>query len=128
MKFKKISTIASLCLSAALSFNASATNAHYCFGKVSNVQLSTNGYVSASFSGVGSTPLKVTNSVVCNLNGGTDGHTGEYCNAMYSALLLAMSSQNTVTMWFKNNESSCPTGDWISLISKGLYHFRVVKV
>ncbi|ESP95526.1 MULTISPECIES: hypothetical protein [Pseudoalteromonas] len=123
----KVSTLAALFLGATLSFNAAATKTHYCFGKVSNVHLTKNGSVSASFSGIGSTPLSVTNSVVCSLQGGSDGHTSEYCHAMYSALLLGLSTQNTVTMWFKNNESSCPTGDWTSLVSKGLYHFRIVK-
>ncbi|MBQ4813971.1 hypothetical protein J8M20_21575 [Pseudoalteromonas luteoviolacea] len=122
----KISTIAFLCLGATLSFNAAA-NKHHCEGTVSNVQLSPKGNVAASFSGVGSRPLRMTNSVVCNLQGGPDGHTSEYCQAIYSALLAAMTAEKTVTMWFENNESSCPSGDWGSLVSKGLYYFSINK-
>ena len=54
-----------------------------------------------SFSGEGTTPLSVKNGTICKLNGQTTDK--DYCQGLYSSLLVALTSKKTVTLWFNNS-------------------------
>ncbi|KNC67279.1 hypothetical protein [Pseudoalteromonas ardens] len=109
----------------AASLNAAAGNAT-CRAKVTDVQLNTANRLVASFVGVSdpySQPMTVKNSGLCTLN----GNASEYCQALYSAMLVALTTQNEVTIWFNNTdkENECPSGNYQSLDKKGMYNFRL---
>ncbi|ALU44473.1 hypothetical protein [Pseudoalteromonas rubra] len=111
----------------AVSLNATAGKAT-CRAKVTDVQLNTANRLIASFVGVSdqyTKPMTVKNSGLCTLN----GNASEYCQALYSAMLVALTTQNEVTMWFKNTDvdQECPSGNYQSLDKKGLYNFRLQR-
>ncbi|MBQ4836354.1 MULTISPECIES: hypothetical protein [Pseudoalteromonas] len=111
-------------LGVAASFGASASKS-WCSGKVTDLQLDKNTRLYASFAGTGSTPLKVSNGSLCSLK--TSQGENTFCQALHSQMLVALTTQQTVTFWFNNNNGECPSGSWTNLESKGLYHFRIIK-
>ena len=112
-----------LIITALLTCAHANANKAWCSGKVTDLQIDKNSTMYVSFSGEGTTPLSVKNGTICKLNGQTTDK--EYCQGLYSSLLVAMTAQKTVTLWFNNSGGVCPSGSWVNLLSKGLYHFRI---
>ncbi|AOT09406.1 hypothetical protein [Pseudoalteromonas luteoviolacea] len=121
---KKMLSILAGVLGVAVSFGASASKS-WCSGKVVNLQLDKNTRLYATFSGTGDKPLRVSDGSLCSLK--TSQGENTFCKALHSQLLVALATQQTVTLWFNNNNGQCPTGSWTNLESKGFYHFRLMK-
>ncbi|WP_046003481.1 hypothetical protein [Pseudoalteromonas rubra] len=119
-----------LVFSGVMAFNSAgvmaAGNVH-CSAKVSNVQLKPEGRVVVSTVGTTSgghtQPLDVSDSGVCKLTGSTK----EYCQALYSALLVALSTDQKIELTFYNGSRTCPQGQYQSLDSSGLNNFKLLK-
>lgn len=94
-----------------------------CSAQVTNVQLKPEGRVIVSTAGVGSQPLSVSDSGICNLTGSTK----EYCQAVYSALLVAVSTEQNIEVTFYNGSQTCPQGQYQSLDNSGLNNFKLLQ-
>ncbi|MCG7537820.1 hypothetical protein [Pseudoalteromonas sp. OOF1S-7] len=109
----------------ALSFGYSATaNAAeaVCTAKVSSVQLDPGSRLLVSMTNWNGYSGGVKDSGICHLN----GSQSEYCQGIYSALLVALTTQQEVSFWFKDT-TTCPTGRWISLDKLGMKKFALNK-
>ena len=64
---------------------------------------------------------------LCDLSPAAGANDAEFCKALYSSLLVAKASNNTVTLWFNiDSDSSCSKGSWVNLYKDhGLYQFRI---
>lgn len=111
-KFKKVIVIAMFL------FPLSSYANHECTGEVLDVHLNTEGQLSATISGI------ATNSYLCELS-------SDYCRALYSGLLISLTSSKSVTLWFNNddiNNKKCFKGNWVNLYKDyGFYHFRLKR-
>ncbi|WP_276755509.1 hypothetical protein [Pseudoalteromonas marina] len=113
--FKKII----LLLTCFLSFTVNAN--HSCSGKVRDIQITKYGVLYSTLSGIASS------AKLCDLSPAEGGNDAEFCKALYSALLVAKASDNTVTLWFNiDTNPSCSKGSWVDLSKDhGFYHFRL---
>ncbi|KAA1166165.1 hypothetical protein [Pseudoalteromonas fuliginea] len=100
-------------------FNAKAN--HSCSGKVKDIQINKHGVLYSTFSGLASS------AKLCDLSPAEGANDAEFCKALYSSLLVAKASDNTVTLWFNiDTNPSCSKGSWVDLYKDhGLYHFRL---
>lgn len=116
MTFKKL--IASFSLIAA-SVSTPVFANYSCKGKVSSVSLRENSRLYASIDGV------VSNGGICFLN---DSEKGKFCHAVYSSLLVALSAQKEVVVYFsKGTSANCNKGSWVTFEDHGFYHFSLKK-
>ncbi|QTL33967.1 hypothetical protein [Pseudoalteromonas viridis] len=116
MKLKNFIAVISL---AAASMSAPVLANYSCKGKVSSVSLGANSRLYASIDGV------VSNGGICFLN---DSAKGEFCHAVYSSLLVALSAQKEVVVYFsKGTAADCNKGSWVTFEDHGFYHFSLKK-
>lgn len=102
-----------------MSFTVNAN--HSCSGKVRDIQINKHGVLYATISGL------TSSAQLCDLSPAAGANDAEFCKALYSSLLVAKASNNTVTLWFNiDSDSSCSKGSWVNLYKDhGLYHFRM---
>lgn len=103
------------------SANVNAAEA-VCTAKVSNVQLDPGSRLLVTMTNWNGSSGRAHDAGICHLN----GSQSEYCQGIYSALLVALTTQQEVTFWFKDT-TTCPTGRWISLDKLGMKKFALKK-
>ncbi|AOT07662.1 hypothetical protein [Pseudoalteromonas luteoviolacea] len=122
MKFIKRTMLCMLLSTSALSSYSTSANTAWCSGKVKNVQITTTNALIASFEGVGTYPLSINDASICNLS-------QEYCKNIYSSLLVAFTTDKSVTFWFKNASAprTCPSAQYSDFRKFGQYNFMVAR-
>ena len=92
---------------------------HTCQGVVQSVDLNGNGNVHAQIEGMGQ------GNLFCSLTSDKGLIGMKVCEAMFSSLLAAYSSQKPVKLWFKiDTNTSCDKGNWENLAEHGFYYLR----
>lgn len=94
-----------------------------CIGEISRVSLSYSGGVHGTVKSDSGVNLR--DVMFCNANSSSGRFTGDSCDALLSILLSASAMNQTITLWFYQDEFTSCDQSWASLANMGFYHMRV---
>lgn len=104
----------------ALLFSVQAQANYACSGKVTDIDLYTNGGVGASIEGIGGGVR------LCSVIETEYSTHPETCKVIYSTLLTAKATGSTVRFYFNKGDSTvCSKGNWKHLGDDGLFMVRL---
>ena len=94
-----------------------------CIGEISRVSLSYSGGVHGTVKSESGVNLR--DVIFCNVNSNSGRFSGNSCEALMSILLSASAMNQTITLWFYEDEFTSCDQSWASLANMGFYHMRV---
>ncbi|HEA18114.1 MAG TPA: hypothetical protein ENH88_17055 [Pseudoalteromonas prydzensis] len=107
-------------LAALILSSNTAFAAHTCGGKITTVDIGSNGalHITVDTIGVG--------NLVCSISRKVGTIEVDTCKALHSMVLAASMANKNVTLWFnKDDNKDCRKGEWIDLQDHGFYFLRI---